>query len=146
MTRPKDYTAIEDEARLQEAITTVQNKQYSCHTAAIVFDVPRSTLYDRVKGNKKSRNLAHEADQNLTHSEEKELVRWITRLTITGYPPRYQTLREMAEEIRKRGVKHINEDGMQLIEYDNIGRDWVQRFLGRHPELASVKPRSIDGV
>ena len=97
------------------------NKQYyKCHTTVIVFDVPRRTLYDHVKENKKARNPAHERYQNLTHVEEKELIRWITRRTITGYPPRYNTLREMTEKIRKRCVKHINKDGMQLIEYNDI--------------------------
>jgi len=45
----------------------------------------------------KPRNQAHERDQNQTHAEEKELVLWITRLTISGYPPRYETLRRLAE-------------------------------------------------
>ena len=146
MTRPKNPEAIEQEARIQEAIIAIKNKQHTAHTAAIAFNVPRRTLYRRVKENTKPRNLAHERDQILTHAEERELVRWITRLTITGYPPRYKTLREMAEEIRKRRVKDINEEGMQLIEYDRIGKDWVRRFLLRHSELASVRARSIDAV
>ena len=146
MTRPKNHTAIEKEARLQEAITAVKNKKYSVHGAAIAYNVQRRTLYYRVNENKKPRNLSHEHDQNLTQAEEKELVRWITRLTISGYPPRYKTLREMAEEIRKRRVKDINEAGMKLVEYDDIGKDWVRRFLLRHPELASVTPESIDAV
>ena len=52
----------------------------------------------------------------------------------------------MAAEVRKRRVRNVNERGMQLIEYDNIGEQWVQRFLYQHPELASVRPRSIDAV
>ena len=52
----------------------------------------------------------------------------------------------MAAEIRKRRVKIVNENGMQLIEYDDISEQWVQRFLHRHPELASVRPQSIDAV
>ena len=52
----------------------------------------------------------------------------------------------MAEEIRKRRVKNINEDGLELVQYDDIGKEWVPRFLHRHPELASVRPRSIDAV
>ena len=82
--------------------------------------------------------MSHESKQILSHAEEKELVRWITRLTISGYPPRYSTLREMAEEVRKRRVKQINENGMQLVQYDDIGADWVARFLQRHPKLAGV--------
>ena len=33
---------------------------------------------------------------------------------------------------------------MQLVQYDAIGKQWVKRFIRRHPELASVRPRSID--
>lgn len=80
------------------------NRQYTCHTASIVFNVPRQTLYDRMKG-KQSRQLAQEKQQVLSHSEEKRVGTMITRLTITGYPPRHKTLLEMTEEIRKRRVR-----------------------------------------
>jgi len=126
MTRSTNQLAIDKEARMQEAITAVKSKKYTIYTAARVFNVPKRTLYDRVKKNMQPRNLAHERDQNLTRAEETELVRWITRLTISGYPPRYKTLQEMAEEIRKQRVKNINDDGMQLVEYDPIGKDWVR--------------------
>jgi hypothetical protein len=43
--------------------------------------------------------IHQETNQILTHTEEKELVKWITHLTVTGCPPQYATLREMAEEI-----------------------------------------------
>ena len=101
MTRRTNESVIENEARMQEAITAVKSKKYTAYAAALAFNVPKRTLYDRVTKNLQPRNRAHEGDQNLSHAEEKELVRWITRLTITGYPPRYKTLREMAEEIRK---------------------------------------------
>src|SRR5271170_8313163 len=149
MTRPKNSNATEKEAQLQEAITAVLNDEHTCHSAAIIFNVPRRTLYDRVKGNKKPRNQAHELDQNLTHTEEKELVRWITLLTISGYPPRYETIRGLAEIIRERCVKktsHSADSEVSMIVYDDIGKDWIRRFLLRHPELASVHPRSIDAV
>ena len=37
----------------------------------------------------------------LSNAEEKELAYWITTLTQHGYAPRYQTVQEMAENIRK---------------------------------------------
>ena len=114
MTRPINQEVIEKEARLQEAMASVWAKKHTASSAARAFNVPRQTLYDRLDG-KLPRNKAHETEQLLSHAEEKELVRWITRLTITGYPPRYDTLREMAEEIRKRCVKNINEDGLELV-------------------------------
>jgi len=46
-------------------------------------------------------------------------------LTITGYPPRHSTLRETAEEIRKRRVRHVNDETSNLVEYTRIGTDWV---------------------
>src|SRR5271169_6401794 len=101
MTCPKNQEAIEKEARLQEAMAAVLAKKHTAASAALAFNVPCSTLYDRLDG-KPPRNKAHETEQLLSHAEEKELVRWITRLTIAGYPSRYDTLREMAEEIRKR--------------------------------------------
>lgn len=144
MTRPKNPLAAEKEARYQEAIAAIRKGQHTCHSAAIAFNLPRSTLYTRVNGGIQPRNLAHESEQILSHAEERELVRWITRLTISGYPARHSTLKEMAEEVRKRRVKQINEDGIQLVQYPDIGKDWVPRFLRRHSELASVTLRSIE--
>ena len=68
------------------------NHEYTCHSAAKPFNVPHRTLYTYVNEGVKAHNQAHESDQNLTYTEEKELVRWITLLTISGYPPRYETL------------------------------------------------------
>ena len=45
MTRRKNLEAIEKEARLQEAITAVQNKEYTAYTTAAAFNVPSRTLY-----------------------------------------------------------------------------------------------------
>jgi hypothetical protein len=87
MTRPKNPALVAKEAILQEAVAAVLNGQHTGHSAAIAFDVPRQTLYDRLNG-KPPRNQAHEAGQLFSHDEEKEFVRWITCLTIDGLPPR----------------------------------------------------------
>jgi predicted kinase len=115
MTHARNPLAAEKEAQLQKAINAMQKGQYTYHSAVITFNVPRRTLYDRVNSRKNPGNVSHESEQILSHSEEKELIRWITRLTISGYPPHYSTLREMAEEVRKWRVKQINENGMQLV-------------------------------
>jgi len=143
MTRPKNPQAIEKEARLQEALATVRSGEHSCHMASIAFDVPRQTLYDRYNG-KAPRKQAQESRQVLSHAEEKELVRWITELTITGYPPRHITLLEMAEELRKRRLRTINGHDVSYVEYPLIGRDWIRCFLSRHLELSSITTRTID--
>ena len=145
MTRRKNPHKAEKEARLQEALVAVVSWTHMCHTAAAEFNVPRRTLYDRFNG-KPPREKAHEGEQILSHAEEKELVRWITRLTRTSYPPRHTILREMGEEIRKQRVMNLNDNSIQLTNYEPIGQQWIQRFLRRHSELASVIPRSIDAA
>ena len=86
MTRPKNPVDKEKEARLQQAITAVLNKETTPYKAIHDFDVPKQTLYNRLQGIP-PRNLAQETNQILTHGEEKELVKWITRLTFTRCPP-----------------------------------------------------------
>ena len=108
----KNQATAEKEARLQDTIATVKDNKYTCHATAKVFCIPCRTLYDRVNEGKKPRNLAHEHNQNLIHNEEKELVQWITCLTISGYPSRYETLQQLAEIIRKQHVK-LNSDEVQ---------------------------------
>ena len=36
---PKDSDAVEKEAQLQKAITTILNGEHTCHSAAIAFNV-----------------------------------------------------------------------------------------------------------
>src|SRR5436190_24325167 len=97
MTRPRNRESSETEACMQQAIAALCK---AIREAAIQFNVPSSTLGHHLTG-RVAKNLAHEGDQNLTHAEEAELERWITKLTRTGYPPRHQLVREMAEEIRQ---------------------------------------------
>ena len=56
---------------------------------------------------------------HLTIVEEKELVRWITSLTATGYAPCRATLCEMAEYLRSR---RIISDPAIIIELDSLQR------------------------
>jgi hypothetical protein len=83
MTRPTNPALVEKEARLQEAVAAILSGKHTGHSAAIAFDVPRQTLYDRLEG-KPPRNQAHEADQLFSHAEETEFVRWITCFTIAA--------------------------------------------------------------
>src|SRR5436305_1136600 len=83
---------------------------------------------------------------NLTHNEEAELVHWITSLTMRGYSPRYTTVRELAEIIRNRRIIGINDDSVQLVTYDRFGKDWVARFMSRHPQLMRARRKLIEAA
>ena len=127
---PRQWKAndIEDEAQLQAAMKAFLSKEIeSLRAAANHYKVSRSTLTACLNG-RQPRNKAHESEQILTHPEEKELVWWITQLTSVGYPPRYITVKEMAEEIRKRCVISINSADIELVSYSPIGQLWVSRM------------------
>ena len=100
MTRPKNIETAEQEQRIKEALKEIESGQYKTYReAASAMDVPKSTLHNREKG-MKPRNHAHESEQLLSMAEEKELARWISQLTIFGYPPKPFAVREMAEAIQ----------------------------------------------
>ena len=87
------------ESCIQKALDAYNSKQYSSILkAARAFAIPYSTMKNRVSG-KVSQAKAQELVQNLSNAEEKTLVRWITRLTITGFLASPKLVLEMAEEI-----------------------------------------------
>ena len=50
------------------------------------------------------RSTARESQQSLSYAEERTLVRYITRLTRTGFPASPALLVKIAEEIRRSRV------------------------------------------
>ncbi|RAL67029.1 hypothetical protein DID88_007809 [Monilinia fructigena] len=98
-------TPSQIEEKIQNAIIALQLKEFkSIRKAAEYFEVPKSTLIARVAG-RKSRTQSHEMAQILSNAEENTLVRWISRLTITGFPATPMLVKEMADEIRLRRVQ-----------------------------------------
>ena len=143
MMRRANPETAEKEVRLQAAIAAFQRGEKTATQAVRHYNVSRSTFYYRLDG-MLPRNQAHESDQRLTHAEEKELVQWITCLTITGYSPRYKTLHEMAEAILKKRIRADEGRTENEIHLGSLGEGWIPRFLRRHPELASVRARKIE--
>jgi hypothetical protein len=87
------------EAKIQKAIQAYQNKEYkSLRAASLAFSVPPSTLRARLAG-RTSRSTAHESAQILSNAEEKTLVRWISRLTRSGFLASPTLVVEIAKEI-----------------------------------------------
>ena len=131
---------------MRQAIAAIHSN--ACKTireAAQQYSVPSSTLGHRLNG-RVAKNQAHERTQNLTHAEELELKRWITKLTRLGYPPRHQLVRELAEEIRKHRVREINSEDMELVSYPPLGEGWTRQFLGRHPDLKTAMLKTIEAA
>ena len=50
----------------------------------------------------------------------------------------------MVENIRKQRVRGVNDDGIQLVEYEEFGKDWLARVMPRHPQLSNVYRKGIE--
>ena len=129
------------EEDIQKAITSWKSRQFSSVRAtAIHFQVPAQTLRDRMAG-RKTKAQAREEVQLLSNAEEKTLVRWITRLTSTGFPATPALVIETAEEIRYRRVQLASTQNTLPTQLAPIGHEWLYRFLNRYPILKGTYSR-----
>ena len=87
--------------------------------------VAYSTLQGHFHGTQ-SRAATHGAQQ-LTTGAERAIVRWTYRLGLAGIPPRIEHM--------------LNDDPDDLDQ--PIVKNWISRFLDRHPELV-VKFSTFD--
>ena len=143
MRKNNGLSRLEKEKRITSAISAYIAKQYSSlRKAAAACKAPYSTVQARMAG-RKSRDISHEWRQSLSNAEENTFLRWITRLTRTGYPASPKLAIEMAEEIR-RG--RIQLSGQSIIIARPIGYSWLERFKMRHPEINSIWTRQLDSA
>ena len=96
-------------------------RKVSIREAAIAFNIPKSTLADRIAG-RRSHMVAHRDQQKLSEMDEKAVLRWIKRVESQGFPPRIEHVRQAAERLAGGAEK--------------IGKHWISRFLRRHHSLA----------
>ena len=115
------------EGRLLLAKQTLQqNHISSVRKAAKSYDIPRTTLRDRLSG-ASSRSASNSQKRKLKPSEEQALVEWILSLDQRGFPPQIIDVRRMADSLlAARG---------QNPPPQPLGKCWVSRFINNHPEL-----------
>jgi helix-turn-helix, Psq domain len=85
------------EGRILLAIHLIkQGQSKSIRVASASYEVPYTTLYDRIYGIPSRRNSTPNS-RNLTPTEELAIVRYILDLDSRGFPPRPQAVQEMAD-------------------------------------------------
>jgi hypothetical protein len=146
---PRKRTLTKSEEWEQDVEGVVEDyksgKFGSLREAARVTDIDRRTITTRLKG-RPTRRKAQEANQNLSHSEEEEVVRAIQIATLRGKPLQPQLVRAMAEAIRKRRVKGVNEDRVVYVNYEALGKQWLKRFKRRQKNLSIKRVEKIETV
>ena len=110
------------EVNMQKAMAAV-DKGESIRTAAIKFDVPRSTLHDRVTGKVKM-GARRGPPSYLTIEEEDELTNFLIRCAEIGYAHSLPQVLSLVQNI-------VNAKGIQKM----VTRGWWQKFCERHREL-----------
>ena len=121
------------EFRMQQAIQAYsQSPGASIRAIAAANDVDYSTLSRRLKG-QPSRSIARQPQQLLSNEQESLLKRWILDLESQGHAPTFNTVRELAAVIS-------NTAGGP----NKVGKNWLSRFIQRHPEITSKVGKKID--
>ena len=100
----------------------------SVKSAARKWKIPTQTLRDRSKGKTKPHRQAHRPQQILSSEGEVVLVAWIRLWADTARPVSISRIQRIARDLS--GGK--------------VGKNWVYRFLARHPELKLGKPSGLD--
>ena len=120
------------EARIILAIEAIRtSKSLSRRKAAKIYNVPESTLRDRMTG-RTPLNERRPAVHKLTKLEEEVIVRNILDLDSRGFAPRLAGVEDMANFIlESRGGKRV-------------GKLWAHRFVQRQPDLKTRFNRVYD--
>ena len=94
--------------------------------AALEYNVPKSTLHDRVSGRVKP-GAKPGPSRYLNDEEEEEIVRWIIGCAEVGYAKSVKEVRAVVGAIvaNKLGVPNVT-----------ISQGWWEKFCKRCPELA----------
>jgi hypothetical protein len=128
------------EEDLTTALAAYRNGEYtSIRKCAYAFNILRTTLTDRLS-TRTSRSKSHELQQILSTTEEKTLLKYISRLSKSGYPITLLLTRDLAKEIRFSRFRLSSTP----TSYPPISKRWIDRFRKRYPELKTVYSRALD--
>ena len=121
--RPSSYKAW-DEERLMRAYTAVKENKMSCRQAAICYDIPKSTLSDRVSG--RVTFGSHSGPKRyLSDEEETHLVYFLGRVASLGYAKTKKEVLAVVEEMVAAKGKEVH-----------VSNGWWESFHKRHPILS----------
>jgi hypothetical protein len=118
---------VEQEGRIQLAISALKKQEISSiRRAATTFNVPLSTLHNRLSG--RQHRIEQRANgHRLSKNQEASLVEWILSRDARGVAPRPSHVAEMANILL-----HEEDSTAQPI-----GKNWVSSFIKRHDEVKS---------
>ena len=121
-----------DDDSMVEAMDAVKSGRLGVNRAADEYDVPRTTLKDRLAGRVEHRTKSGQQSY-LTFSEENELSKFLIDVCKMGHG---KTKREVIDIVRRTVKKKMKKEGKDFEELKFKGEGWWQGFTRRHPELS----------
>ena len=95
------------EANIILAIQAMKkDPKLSCRLAASIYEVPATTFRRRINGKPPICDIRN-GRHILTASEEDTLIRYIVDLDTRGFPPRIESVRDMANLLRATALEWI---------------------------------------
>ena len=121
--RPVKYKSW-NEDRVSKAIEAVHKENLSVRRAALQFDVPKSTLHDRLTGKVVSGGQSGPM-KYLSDEEEDELEEFLVGCASLGFARSRQQVIELVQEVVTRKQRDVR-----------VSHGWWESFRRRHPNLS----------
>ncbi|KAH3787296.1 hypothetical protein DPMN_165417 [Dreissena polymorpha] len=108
------------------AADAIRNGCMSLGKASEVYNIPKTTLHDRVKRKYASATIGA---KTVLSPEENTIEQWAVQMSRIGYGRARRELAHIVKQI-------LDEDGRKTPFVNNIlGRKWMEGFFYRHPSL-----------
>jgi hypothetical protein len=121
-----------NEPQIQLALQALkQDANLSQRRAAAIYNVPQSTLSDRLAGAQPQRDYKPKS-RKLLLTEEETVVQHVLDLDARGFPPRLAAVKDMADSL------------LAERHQDPVGQKWAANFVKRRPELKVKFNRKYD--
>lgn len=120
---------------IQTVVEEIKQKKISIRAAAKKYDIPKSTLSDHCSGKYKG---PHGKQPVFSQTEERVFAAHVGKVAEWGFP--FSRL-----DIRILAKMYLEKEGRTIHIFQNNlpGEDWVNGFLGRHPDLRQRMSRNI---
>jgi hypothetical protein len=106
----------------------------SFREASIKYNVPKSTLENKIKGKETGKWGNYESI--FTKEEERAICDWIFISADHGYPKSRDDIITVASAMRDRKLN-------VPISKNLLSRNWFERFMKRNPDVAVRTPQSV---
>jgi len=126
---------VYDVLALERAVDAVKSNAMGYKKASKLFNVPKTTIYDKVKG--KSAIHSRQGPNTVLSSEEAHLAKWLIHMSKKGYGrSKHELIATVKNILIADGRNNPFKDGRP-------GKDWYYGFMRRHHEISLRSPRQL---